>query len=67
MFDKEIVCYKVIISDYVSAMGKYRYLKTEKYYTEEEAVKAARKYISSTDIKYKAKIEQVCNVVGWWN
>ena len=67
MCDKEIVCYKVIISDYVSAMGEYRYLKTEKYYTEEEAVKAARKYISNTDIKYKVKIEQVCNVVGWWN
>ena len=65
MFDKEISCYNIIISDYVSAIGGYRHLRTEKRYTEEEAVKLGRKYLTDESIKYKVKIEQVSNLIGW--
>lgn len=65
MFDKEISHYNVIISDYVSAIGKYRRFKTIKCYSEDEAVRLARDFASET-IKFKVRIEQVCNIVGWW-
>ncbi len=66
MFDKEIDHYNVTIYDYVSSMGGYRLFKTIKCDTEEKAVETAKAYLTDKNIKYKAKIEQVCNLVNWW-
>lgn len=65
MYDKVVSHYNVIISDYVSSIGSYRYLRTEKCYTEEEAVELGRKYLMDENIKYKVRIEQVRYLVGW--
>lgn len=66
MYDKEISHYNVIIYDNVN--GTYRHFETVKRYTEEDAVSYVKqKQENNPDIKYKFKIEQVCNVIGWWN
>lgn len=65
MFDKEIRHYNVIISVYTPATGKYRYYTTIKRGSEKEAVRLARD-LASENINYKIRIEQVANIVGWW-
>lgn len=69
MFDKEISHYNVIISDFVSSAGKFIRLKSVKCYSEDEAVRLARDFardFASETTKFKVRIEQVCNIVGWW-
>ena len=65
MFDKVVSHYNVIISDYASSIGGYRYLRTEKCYTEEEAVELAKRYLADKAVQYKARIEQVCTLLNW--
>lgn len=65
MFDKEISHYNVIISEYVPAIGKYRHYTTIKRYSEEDSVRLARNVTSGSN-RFKVRIEQVRNIVGWW-
>lgn len=65
MFDKEIRHYNVIISVYIPSIEKYRHYTTIKRNSEKDAVKLARD-IARENTKYKIKIEQVANIVGWW-
>ena len=61
-YDREISCYKVVLCDYVSSIGAYRYYSTKKFYTEEEAIAYAREALHGG---FKVKIEQISNIVNW--
>lgn len=65
MFDKEIRHYNIIISEYIPATGKYRYCTKLKRNSEKEAVSLARA-LASENTNFKIRIEQVANIVGWW-
>lgn len=65
MFDKEIDHYTVDVYDYVSSIGGYRKtpLKTLRFDTDDEAVAFARKELDKGN---KVRVQQICNIVGWW-
>ena len=65
MFDKEIKHYNVVVSVYESAIGKYRHYTTIKRNSEKDAVELAR-HLVRENTKFKVRIEQVANIVGWW-
>lgn len=63
MFDRECSHYNIKVKRFASAEGRLKHFKTEKAYTEEEAVKIARDYHKKG---YHVTVEDVQFVVGWW-
>ena len=62
MINTEIKRYDVIIYDFCSAIGDYRYFDEREFYTEGAAIQWAREQLESG---FKVRIEQVSNVIGW--
>lgn len=62
MFDKEISHYNVVIYDYISG-ERFKVIRCD---TEETAVGIAKEYLLDETLRIRVGVEQVCNLIGWW-